>query len=67
MRDPAIEEIRAVRHQISAECGHDTKRLLAYYREIQQKLPNRIPSKMANDTPNEMEREETALNTPSNP
>ena len=33
-----IEKIRAVRHRISAECGHDPKRLLDYYRRISQEL-----------------------------
>ena len=34
--DPAIERIRAVRHQISEECGHDPKRLVAYYMKRQR-------------------------------
>ena len=36
--DPIIDEIRRVRHQISAECGHDPKRLLEYYLELERKL-----------------------------
>jgi hypothetical protein len=36
--DPAIDEIRAVRHQISAEFGHDPRRVLAYYSEFEAKL-----------------------------
>lgn len=32
-RDIAIEEIRAVRHQMSAECGHDITRYIAMLRE----------------------------------
>src|SRR4051812_49184050 len=31
MSDPAIDEIRAVRHRISARFGHDPERLVAYY------------------------------------
>jgi len=34
--DPAIGSIRSVRHMISEECGHDPKRLIAYYRERQR-------------------------------
>ena len=30
-KDPAIEQIREIRHQISAEFGHDTKRLISHY------------------------------------
>lgn len=36
--DPAIRDIRVVRHQISAEFGHDPKRLLAHYAELEAKL-----------------------------
>jgi hypothetical protein len=40
--DPPIDEIRRIRHQISAEHGHDPKRLLAYYQELQKKFEGRI-------------------------
>ncbi|MBU6402958.1 MAG: hypothetical protein KGS61_21770 [Verrucomicrobia bacterium] len=36
--DPEIEEIRAVRHRISAECGHDPKRLVERYRKLSRRL-----------------------------
>ena len=36
--DPIIDEIRRVRHEISAECGHDPKRLLEYYLELERKI-----------------------------
>jgi len=32
--DPAIEEIRAVRRQISESCGHDPKRLGRFYEDF---------------------------------
>ena len=38
-RDEAIEEIRAVRHKISEEHGHNTKAMLDYYREREKKYP----------------------------
>ena len=38
MCDEAIEEIRAARKRISAECGHDVRRVIAYYREIEREL-----------------------------
>jgi hypothetical protein len=31
--DPAIRRVRDARHAISAECGHDPQKLLAYYRK----------------------------------
>ncbi len=40
--DPAIEEIRAVRRQISAEHGHDTHRLVEHYRELEKKYADRM-------------------------
>jgi hypothetical protein len=37
-----IEEIRAVRHEISAEHGHDTHALVEHYRELEKKYANRM-------------------------
>ncbi len=34
--DPTIAEIRATRHKISAEFGHDPQRLIAHYIKLQQ-------------------------------
>ena len=42
MKDIAIEEIREVRHRISAECGHDLERFFAYMLEEQQKYQEQI-------------------------
>jgi hypothetical protein len=35
-KDPPIDEIRAVRHRISARFGHDTKALCDHYRELEK-------------------------------
>lgn len=40
--DKAIEEIRAVRHKISAEHGHDTRRLVRHYQEMEKRYADRI-------------------------
>ena len=40
--DPAIEEIREVRHRISARFGHDPKRLIAHYVEYQKQFQDRL-------------------------
>ena len=37
-----IEEIRAVRREISAEYGHDTHRLVEHYRELEKKYADRM-------------------------
>lgn len=36
--DPAIEQIREARHQISAEFDHDPDKVVAYYMELEEKL-----------------------------
>jgi hypothetical protein len=52
--DPVIDEVRAVRHRISAECGHDPERLVAYYMQLQQQFRDRLvkgaapPNKLGN-------------------
>ena len=40
--DPAIEEVRAVRHRISEEFGHDTQALLDHYRELEKLHSQRV-------------------------
>jgi hypothetical protein len=38
---PILEEVRRVRHAISAEVGHDPRRLREYYASIQNSLRSR--------------------------
>ena len=33
-----VREVREIRHKISAECGHDLERLIAYHKEIEKEL-----------------------------
>lgn len=40
--DPAIDEIREVRHRISARFDHDPERLVAYYIELQRRYQDRL-------------------------
>lgn len=42
MSDPVIDEIRAVRHRISAQFDHDPERLIEYYMERQKRHGNRL-------------------------
>jgi hypothetical protein len=35
--DPVIDEIREVRHRISAQFGHDPAKLVAHYMQMQEK------------------------------
>jgi hypothetical protein len=38
INDPAIDEIRQIRHKISAEFDHDPKKLYSYYKQVEDKL-----------------------------
>jgi hypothetical protein len=40
--DPVIDEVREVRHRISARFDHDPARLVAYYMEIQKQYQDRL-------------------------
>lgn len=40
--DPVIDEIREVRHRISARFDHDPARLVAYYMELQKQYKDRL-------------------------
>jgi oligoendopeptidase F len=40
--DPVVDEIRRIRHQISAEHDHDPTKLVAYYMELQKKYKDRL-------------------------
>ncbi len=52
--DPPIDAIREVRHRISASVDHDPKRLVDYYRKIQQQHQGRIVSRGAQDSTAEL-------------
>ena len=41
-RDEAIEAVRAVRHTISEEHGHDTRRLIKHYQELEKQYADRV-------------------------
>jgi hypothetical protein len=40
--DPVIDEIREVRHRISARFEHDPARLVTYYMELQKQYQDRL-------------------------
>jgi len=48
-KDVAIDEIRETRHRISARHGHDTKKLLDYYRELEKKHQHRVLAEAASE------------------
>lgn len=42
--DPVIDEIREIRHRISAQFDHDPVRLVAHYMELQKQHADRLIS-----------------------
>ena len=40
--DQPIDEVREVRHRISARFGHDPARLVAYYMKLQEQYRDRL-------------------------
>jgi hypothetical protein len=40
--DPVIDEVRAVRHSISARFKHDPAKLVAHYVELQKQYQDRL-------------------------
>lgn len=42
MPDPVIDEIREVRHRISASCNHDPASLVAYLMKYQEQFGDRL-------------------------
>jgi hypothetical protein len=42
LRDPVIDEVRAVRSRISADCDHDPEKLVRYYMELQRRHASRL-------------------------
>lgn len=47
--DPIIDEIRRVRHEISAKYGHDPKKLVAHYQRLQRAFKGKIVNFGAKD------------------
>lgn len=48
--DPVIDMVREVRHRISAECGHDPRKVVEYYMELQKQYQQPLPGKAENET-----------------
>jgi len=38
MPNDEIAEVRKIRHEISEECGHDVRKVAAYYRRVGEEL-----------------------------
>ena len=51
LNDPVIDEIREVRHRISARFGHDPAQLVSFYLEMQKQYQDRLIETAANTKP----------------
>ena len=49
--DPAIASVREVRHRISQQYGHDPKKLVEYYIQLQEKHKNRLLEEVQSKKP----------------
>ena len=58
MTPPILEEIRRVRHEISAEIGHDPRRIVEYYAELQRSVRARTVN-LSGERPTEHATEST--------
>jgi hypothetical protein len=43
--DPTIQAVRDARHRISAAVGHDPRKLVEYYRQLQERHRERLVSR----------------------
>ena len=48
--DPTITAVREARHLISASVGHDPRKLVEYYRKLQQRHRDRLVPRDANQS-----------------
>jgi|CXWL01.1.fsa_nt_gi hypothetical protein len=53
-KDSAIDRVREVRHKISAQFGHDTRRLIDHYIEKQKKYADRFEKSAPESKPAEV-------------
>jgi hypothetical protein len=54
VKDSALDHVRDVRHKISAQFGHDTRRLIDHYIEMQKKYAHRFEKPVRESKPAEV-------------
>jgi len=59
--DPVIDEIREVRHRISARFGHDPTQLVAFYMEMQKQYQDRLIEATKSSQDRDNQQPDTAL------
>ena len=61
LSDPVIDEVREVRHRISARFGHDPTRLVAFYMEMQKQYQDRLIETAKSSQDRDNQQSDTAL------
>jgi hypothetical protein len=56
--DPTIQAVRQARHRISQKVGHDPRKLVDYYRQLQERHRERLVSRSTHQS--ECEEESAA-------
>lgn len=54
--DPTIDEIRRIRHEMSAEYEHDPRRMLEYFASVQGRVKDRLVNHGGADDPGRTKR-----------
>ena len=70
MPDPVIDEIREIRHRISASCDHDPAKLVAYLMQYQQQFRDRLiydPNEPAAQQAVQPDMDKAAASRPATP
>ncbi len=53
MADEEIKAVREARHKISEECGHDLDKVVAYYRQVKERLKRSGRFRFSGEQPRE--------------
>ena len=61
MSDYEIDEIRRIRHQISAEHGHDLRKIAEHYRNLEKELRESGRFKFADEEAHETQAASTEV------
>ena len=61
LTDPVIDEIREVRHRISARFEHDPAQLAAFYMEMQKRYQDRLIETAKSSQDRDNQQPDTAL------
>ena len=56
MADEEIKAVRAIRHKISEQFGHDLNEVVAYYRQVEERLKRSGRFRFSSEQPRKEDR-----------